>query len=163
MLRSVTNVIPFWLNVTFFPLSVLWAVVQVPTSPDMFALVASINCLRVLYFFSPMKLKKKKNSVIFWLGGDHERGATVPCRSELRVWKLQVLLTSCLVSVSTCPAALTWTWTVTATRRTTMTGTVREPRRLLTFVCVSVDSSSPLTPTPHSCLPSASQLSGAQE
>lgn len=34
----------------FFLLSILWDVLQVHTSPDMFALVASIKCLRVLYF-----------------------------------------------------------------------------------------------------------------
>lgn len=59
------------------------------------------------------------------------------CRSELTGLKLQIPLTSCLVSVSTSPAALTWTWTVTPTRRTTMTGIVRKPRPLA-HVCLCV-------------------------
>lgn len=128
----------------FFLLSILWDVLQVHTSPDMFALVASIKCLRVLYFI----LSDVQSAAMA------SREAMVPatfpqCRSELTVLKLQIPLTSCLVSVSTSPAALTWTWTVTPTRRTIMTGIVRKPRPLA-HVCLCVGAGGGLfIPPPH--------------
>lgn len=77
--------ISFWLNATFFSLSFLWDVLQVHTSPDIFALVASESFLSFslmfihvaeldfFYGFSTYEAGGKKPNVIFWLGGEHER------------------------------------------------------------------------------------------
>ena len=98
------NVISFWLNVTFFSAQFLWDLLQVHTSPDMFARVASINCLRVpdyflsdvhsccrtslFYEFSTSEAGKKKPSMSFsgWVASTNATlascEATVPCNID---------------------------------------------------------------------------------